>query len=47
MENSNEIAIKKFKINDIIENQHPVTLYWMLSSIFLICSMYIYSFIKL
>lgn len=47
MDNLKESDIKKIKLNDIIENQHPVTLYWMLSSLFLICSMYIYSFIKL
>ena len=47
MENFQENTIRKIKINDIIANQHPVMLCWMLASFVLICSMYIYTSIKL
>lgn len=47
MENLQETSLKKFKINDIIANQHPVMLCWMVASFFLICSMYIYTSITL
>lgn len=47
MKNFTETNIKKFRIIDIIANQHPVMNCWLLVSFILICSIYIYSFITL
>lgn len=47
MKNFTDTNIKKFRAIDIISSQHPVMICWLFASLFLICSMYIYSFITL
>lgn len=47
MKTFTETNVKKFRVIDIITNQHPVMICWLCASFVLICSMYIYSFITL
>ncbi len=46
MRNLQEVQTKKLSISYIIANQHPVTICWLVASLFLICSMYLYTAIS-